>query len=153
VSDWTVTKGRSEADARWMDEVARRKEQVAQQRRAAERGHHEQQCVVDQLRAEMKAEVAALRAEVLGLHEAALQAAGETIGEFSNKTIGHVEKGIRELESLFARQLGELRGYLDGALSEARSSSRSTKDFKFSSEVDDGVVDLPNPLIHKTTMN
>jgi len=138
MTDWTVTRGRSEAHQRLVEEA----EQKMQKQRRVERRQPEQ-TVVDQLRAEMRD----LRAEVHQLHETALEVAGEAIGEFSNKTVDHVEKMIREIQNTLLgtieRRFGELMGRIDAI---APGASARSKDFKFSNERDADPVDLPNPL-------
>jgi hypothetical protein len=89
-------------------------------------------------------------------HEAALEAAGETIGEYSNKVVDYTEKAFKqfqtELWATIGRQYGELQGRLDAVLPDARSRS---KDFKFVGErdADSEPVDLPNPLSRRRGMN
>src|SRR5262249_56278672 len=109
---------------------------------------------VGELGVEMEGAIADLRAEVHRLHEAALEAAGQTIGEFSNKTRDHAEKMIREVQTLLAQRFGELQGRLDVVLTDPRARPRPANDFKFSNEQrdNDGVVDPPNPL-RKVNLN
>jgi hypothetical protein len=135
---------------RWRADNARREEEFAHQRQAEERERQrrEESNAVDRLRAEMWQELANLRSEMHSQHEVALEAAGEAIGEFSNKTVDHVEKLIKQIESqLFVtieRRFGELMGRIDAIAPDTRSRS---KGFKFSNERDDGgVIDMPNPL-------
>jgi DNA anti-recombination protein RmuC len=135
---------------RWRADNARREEEFTHQRQAEERERQrrEESNTADQLRAEVQQELANLRAEMHQQHEVHIEATGEAIGEFSNKTIDHVEKLIREMESqLFVtieRRFGELMGRLDAIAPDTRSRS---KGFKFSNERDDdGVIDMPNPL-------
>jgi len=138
---------------RWRRDAMQREEEAARQRRAEERERQrrEEQTAVDQLRAEMQQELANLRNEMHQLHEVQIEATGEAIGEFSNKTLDHAEKMIRKIQNLLfvtiERRFGELMGRIDAIAPDARSRSRSTKDFKFSNERDDdNVADLPNPL-------
>jgi hypothetical protein len=120
-------------------------------RRAAKRElrQQEEQTAVEQLRGEMQQEITNLRVEVHQLHETALEATGTALGEFSNKTMDHVEKLIKQttdqLWVTVERRFGELMGRLDAIASDARSRP---KDFKFTNErdADSDPVDLPNPL-------
>jgi len=113
-------------------------------RRAAkqERQQHEQQCVIDQLRAELHREIGGLRDEMYKLHEDANEAAGTVIGDYSNKVRDVMDEAIKELRTEVARRFGELMGRLDALVSGAPSRS---KEFRFANE-DDTVTDLPNPL-------
>jgi hypothetical protein len=108
---------------------------------------HEQRDAVDRLRAEMQRELSELRSEMCRRAEMQLEAVGEAIGDYSDKTVDHVEKLIKQVEGqlwiAIERRFGELMGRIDAILPDARP--RSTKDFKFNNERDD-VVDLPNPL-------
>ena len=128
---------------KWRMQNAQRDEELTRQRRANkhERQQSEQQCVVDQLRAEMRREIGALRDEMLGLHEAATEASGEVIGDYSNRVRDVMHEAIKELKTEVAQKFGELMGRID-ALSGAPSRAKS---FKFANE-DDNVAHLPNPL-------
>jgi hypothetical protein len=101
-------------------------------------------------------EITNLRHEVHRLHELQM-ATGEALGVYGGKICAHLEKAIRELQdevfSKVARKFGEAMGRLDALVSGVPSRSQSTKDFRFANETDDGVVDLPNPLVYKKTMN
>ena len=55
---------------------------------------------VERLRAEMQQEIAAVRAEMVERHEAALEAAGAVIGEYSDKTFDLAERTIKEVRDL-----------------------------------------------------
>jgi hypothetical protein len=117
-------------------------------RRAAER--ERQRCeeldAVAGLRAEMREEIANLRAEVYRLHEVAIEATGEGIGVYADKVIDRAEAMIREIRDLLTvaieRRFGELMGRMDAL---ASGASPRSKGFKFANE-DDNVADLPNPL-------
>src|SRR5262245_24751910 len=139
---------------KWRMQNAQRDEELARQRRAEkhERQQHEQQCVIDQLRAEMHREISGLRDEMYKLHEDANEAAGTVIGDYSNRVRDVMHEAIKELKTEVAQKFGELMGRLD-ALSGAPSRSQSTKDFRFANERSDDVVDLPNPLVRKVTVN
>src|SRR5262249_60337896 len=78
-----------------------RKEEIVRKRKQRDAAESD---AIAQLRAEMQAEIADLRAEVYRLHEAALEAAGQTIGEFSNKACDHAEKMIREVQTMLAQR-------------------------------------------------
>src|SRR5262249_43359207 len=120
-----------------------RKEETARKRKQRDEAESD---AIAQLRVEMQAAIADLRAEVHRLHEAALEAAGQTIGEFSNKTRDHAEKMIREVQTLLAQRFGELQGRLDVVLTDPRARPRPVKDFRFSNEQrDDDVTDPPDP--------
>lgn|SRR5262249_9446995 len=139
---------------RWRANNARREEGLAHQRQAEEREQQQraERNEVEALRVEMWGELTRLRDEMVQQHEVALEATGEAIGEFSNKTVDYVEKMIKEIQNelfvLVERRFGELMGRLDAIVPDTRSRSRSTKDFKFSNERsdDDDAIDLPNPL-------
>ena len=58
----------------------------------------------------------------------------------------------REFLSLVEKRLAELAVRFDSVLPEVRA--RVDRNFKFSSERDDGdVIDMPSPLVRKTTIN
>jgi hypothetical protein len=143
---------------KWRLRQARDEDERARRRKAADQ---EREDAVQQLRAEMQQELAAIRAEMHELHEAALEAAGEVIGQYSDKTFNLAEKAITEMRDMLttasARQYGELMGRLDAMLPEHRSRARSEKRFEFASEKDGGDLlnDLPSPgeIIHKTRVN
>jgi hypothetical protein len=54
---------------------------------------------------------------------------------------------------LIARLIGQWLSERLGQQFIIENRPRPTKDFRFANETDDGVVDLPNPLVYKTTMN
>src|SRR5262245_33880229 len=124
------------------DEEARRAAKREQQQR-------EEQNAVAGLRAEMQQEIANLRAEVHQLHELALAACGEVIGDYSNKIRDCGERAIRDMQTLLAQRFGELQGRIDAVLSDPRSRPRPTKDFRFANEHEGDATDLPNPLLRK----
>jgi hypothetical protein len=80
---------------------------------------------------------------------------------YGDKIAAHTEKLVRdiqnELQVAIERRFGEIMGRLDAILPDTHSRSQPTKDFKFSSERDDGDVvnDLPDPrsIVRKTTVN
>jgi hypothetical protein len=76
-----------------------------------------------------------------------LEAAGQALGEISNKILDRVEGTVNKLESDLRRQFGEAMGRIDAIAPDARGTARS-KDFKFVGErdADSDPVDLPNPL-------
>jgi hypothetical protein len=108
---------------------------------------------VKALRAEMRAEISRLYAEIERRYDLTMDAVGQALGEISNKTCDLAERQInelrRELTTSLSRIHGEVLGRLDALAPGARE--RSTKDYKFSSERDTDVLDLPNPIIRKTT--
>src|SRR5262245_7341922 len=129
---------------RWKREAIR--DEKARRAAKRERQQSEQQCVIDQLRAEMRREIGGLRDEMYKLHEDANEAAGTVIGDYSNRVRDVMHEAIKELKTEVARKFGELMGRID-ALSGAPSRPRPTKDFRFSHERDDDdVSDLPNPV-------
>src|SRR5262249_43145914 len=137
---------------RWRADNAQREEELARQRRAEkhERQQSEQQCVVDQLRAEMRRELANIRSELYQQRELTYEVVGTAIGEFADKILDKAEKFTREIQNLMfteiARRCGELTARIDTLALGAPSRSRPTKDFRFSHErSDDDVSDLPNP--------
>jgi len=156
MSDWTATKGRSPEHQRYVEEAERK---MAGQRRAEEREQRrrERQSAVDRLRAEMREEIATLRAAVDEQREFLIEVVGTSLGEYGNKIFDRIEKmvddALSELRITSERSYGELMGRLDAASPDTRSRSRRTKDFKFSNERDDSAVDQPNPLVRKTVVN
>jgi DNA anti-recombination protein RmuC len=150
--------GRTEAQQRWFDEAERQEEERAHCRRELKREEQRarEQHSIDQLRAEVQREIAALRSEMTQQGNLMLEAAGQALGEISNKILDRVEGTVDKIESelriLTERRFGEAMGRLDAILPD-RPRPRPTKDFRFANETDDGVVDLPNPLVYKTTMN
>jgi hypothetical protein len=139
---------------KWRRDANRQEEE----RRAAtrERRQREEESVIEGLRIEMRQEIASLRAEMNQQRELVLEAAGQALGDISNKILDRVEGTVDKIESelriLTERRFGEAMGRLDAILPD-RPRPRPTKDFRFANETDDGVVDLPNPLVYKTTMN
>jgi DNA anti-recombination protein RmuC len=147
----SISWGRSEAHQRHVDDA----EQRLERRRRKEQQRSEEQTAIDQLRAELRQEIANLRAEMQQVHDIAIEATGEALGEYGNKICDHLEKMFKELQrdvsGEVARKFGEAMGRIDALTSGAPSRSRPTKDFRFANEAD--AVDLPNPLVRKTTMN
>jgi hypothetical protein len=135
------------------DEDERDKERV--------RARQIEQSEVEQLRAEMQRELAALRAEMVERHEAALEAAGEVVGQYADKTFELAERTIKAVRDLLTvtieRRFGELMGRIDAMLPDHRSQSRSEKRFEFASEKDDSDLlnDLPSPgeIVRKPRAN
>jgi hypothetical protein len=139
---------------RWRLRHAREEEKRAARKRAEERKHqqYETQATAEQLRAEM----ADIRAEMNRLYDVMLEAAGTALGEISDKTCDWAEKLIRELQgemtTSIARVHGELMGRIDNLMPEPRARAKS--EFKFAAERDDGdIIDMPSPLVRKTTIN
>jgi chromosome segregation ATPase len=133
---------------RWRDDAEQREAAKARRRHAEarERRRQEEQTAVDQLRAEMLAEIAAVRNEL----EVFKEAVGEALGEHCAQVIDHDEKMIRETQNELHQKFGELRGHLDALLAGTSPRSTPTKEFKFASE-GDVVSDPVPPLVRKTT--
>jgi hypothetical protein len=146
--------GRSEAEQQWFDEANAAEERS---RKSERRQHTERDAAIDQLRAELRQEVANLRSEMEAQKQLLLDATGQALGEISNKTCDLAERQIndlqRELTTTIARHYGELAGRIDAVLATLPDARPRSKDFKFSNERDDGVVDMPSPLTRKTTFN
>jgi hypothetical protein len=128
---------------KWRDAAERQEREFAQARRRRDREQRaNERTAVDQLRAEMRRELSEIRRQA----EVQVEAVGEAIGECSDKTVDHVEKVIKQVESqlwvAIERRFGELMGRLDALLPDARPRPQSAK---FANERD-VVVDLPNPL-------
>ena len=145
--------GRSEDEQRWHDDAERREREERAAKRDLRRS--EERNTVAALRSEMQAELASLRAEMEAQKQLVLDATGEALGQISNKTCDLAERQInnlqRELTTTIARHYGELAGRIDAVLATSPDARRRSKDFKFSNERDDGVIDMPSPLIRKTT--
>ena len=132
---------------RWRRDANRAEEE----RRAARRELRQSQehDTVAHLRADMEHELRNLRVEMHQQRELVLEAAGQALGELSNKLLDRVEKTVDKIESelriLTERRFGEAMGRLDAIAPDARSRS---KDFKFAGErdADSDPVDLPDPL-------
>ena len=137
-----MTWGRTEEQQRWIDDAER-----AEKERAAAKCETRRldPTIVDQLRAELQREITALRSEMTQQGNLMLEAAGQALGEISNKILDRVEGTVNKLESDLRRQFGEAMGRIDAIAPDARSRS---KDFKFAGErdADSDPVDLPNPL-------
>jgi hypothetical protein len=139
---------------KWRRDAIRQEEE----RRAAKRElrRSEEHNTVAHLRADMEHEIANLRAEMNRQRELVLEAAGQALGDISNRICDRVEKTVDKIESelriLTERRFGEAMGRLD-ALAGAPTRSQSTKDFRFANERSDDVVDLPNPLVRRVTVN
>jgi hypothetical protein len=72
--------------------------------------------------------------------ETMFAAAGQALGDISNRILDRVESMVNRLECDLRRQFGEAMGRIDAIAPDARPRS---KDFKFA---DEDVTDLPNPL-------
>jgi hypothetical protein len=136
-----MTWGRSEAEQQWVDDAERQEEERAAAKRELRRLDP---TVVDQLRAELQREIAALRSEMAEQKELIFDAVGQALGEISNKICDRFEASINKLEGDVRRSFGEAMGRIDALGSGA--PLRSTKDFRFANERANDVVDLPNPL-------
>jgi hypothetical protein len=136
---------------RWRLQVAEREDKLAAQRRAEEREQQQRkkETTADQLRAE----IAALRAEMYKLHEVVIEATGDALGTHGDKIIDLAEKFVKDNQREFERSFAELRSRLDNVLPEVRAA-RTSKDFKFASESNDTeIIDMPSPLVRKVTVN
>ena len=128
--------GRTDAQQRWIDEA-----QAAEEERArCKRELKLEECARDQLREELQREIATLRAEMTQQSNLMLEAAGQALGDISNKILDRVEAAVNKLEGDLRRQFGEAMGRIDAIAPDARSRS---KEFRFANE---DVTDLPNPL-------
>jgi DNA anti-recombination protein RmuC len=145
--------GRTEAQQRWFDEAERQEEERARCRRELKREEQRarEQHSIDQLRAEVQREIAALRSEMTQQGNLMLEAAGQALGEISNKILDRVEGTVNKLESDLRRQFGEAMGRIDAIAPDARRA-RSSSDYKFANERDE-IIDMPSPLVRKVTMN
>jgi hypothetical protein len=150
----SITWGRSESEQQWFDEANAAEEG---RRKSEKRQHVERDAAIDQLRAELRQGVADLRSEMEAQKQLLLDATGQALGELSNKDCDLAERQIkelaRELNTTIARHYGELAGRIDALLATSPDARPRAKDFKFSNERDDGVIDTPNPLVRKTTFN
>jgi hypothetical protein len=122
-------------------EFARAKRQRQREERRTQRNE------IGELCDELRAEIAAVQADVAARHEVIIGAAGEALGQTEAKILDHVSDAIRKVQNeLFGtveRRFGELMGRLDAFMPERPRP----KDFKFAGERDDGgPLDLPNPL-------
>jgi hypothetical protein len=149
--------GRSREQQQWVDDATVAEEERARCKRElrAEEQRAREQRSIEQLRGEVQREIAALRAEMSQQSETMLEAAGQALGDISNKILDRVESAVNKLESDLRRQFGEAMGRIDALAPDGRARS---KEYKFANERDDekGVVDLPNPLtplVRKVTMN
>jgi len=134
---------------RWRMNNARDEEERAQQRQ-------QERNEVEALRVEMGGELTRLRDEIEQQREMQIEVVGTALGEYGDKILDRAEQFTREIQrelfTLVEKRFAELAGRLDAVLPDARS--RSTKDFKFASERNESdVIDLPNPLVRKTTLN
>ena len=140
---------------KWKEDADRAEEERRMAQRELRRSRDYD--TVAHLRADMEHEITNLRHEVHRLHELQMAATGEALGVYGDKICAHLEKAIRELQdkvfSEVARKFGEAMGRLDALVSGVPSRSQSTKDFRFANERVDDVVDLPNPLVRKVTVN
>ena len=152
----SISWGRTEEQQRYFDE-ANAADEERRQSGKRERQHLERDAAIDQLRAELRQEVANLRAEMETQKQFLMDVTGQALGELSNKTCDLAERQIndlqRELTTTIARHYGELAGRIDALLATSPDARPRSKDFKFSNERDDGIVDMPSPLVRKTTFN
>ena len=135
--------GRSAAQQQWFDDAERAEKERAAAKR--ELRADERRTSIEQLRAEMQREIAALRGEMAEQKALIFDAVGQVLGEISNKICDRVEGTVNKLESDLRRQFGEAMGRIDALAPDARSRS---KRYEFANERDEekGIIDLPNPL-------
>jgi hypothetical protein len=132
---------------RWREGVERQEEEFARARRerAEEEQRQRDENAVNQVRAEMQAELAAVHQQF----EVHIEAVGQALGEVSDQTVERFERTIKEVEQrlwvALERRFGELLGRLD-AIAAGEPRARAQPNFRFSNEPRDEVVDLPNPL-------
>jgi hypothetical protein len=150
----SITWGRTEEQQRYVDE-ANAADEERRESEKRERQHIERDAAIDQLRAELRQEVANLRSEMEAQKQLLFDATGEALGMLCDKTLNLAETTIRdiqrEMSTTIARHYGELAGRIDALLATSPDARPRSKDFKFSNERDDGVVEMPSPLIRKTT--
>jgi hypothetical protein len=144
-----MTWGRTPEQQKWVDEANAAEEARARCKRETKL---EERARDDLLRAELQREIATLRAEMTQQSNLMLEAAGQALGDISNKILDRVEGMVNRIESDLRRRFGEAMGRID-AIAGAPTRSQSTKDFRFANERSDDVVDLPNPLVRKVTVN
>jgi regulator of protease activity HflC (stomatin/prohibitin superfamily) len=139
--------GRTKEQQDWFDQANAAEEERARCKRELK---SEDRARDDLLRAELQREIATLRAEMTAQADLMLQSCGQALGDISNKILDRVEATVNGLEGDLRRLFGEAMGRIDAIAPGARE-----KDFKFANERDDekGVVNLPNPLTRKVTMN
>jgi len=142
--------GRSDEHQRWIDEA-----EAADRERARNRAELKQQeeqartqASIDELRAEVQREIAALRAEMAQQSNLMFEAAGQALGDISNRILDRVEVSVKQIEHDLHRSFGEVQGCIDALMPGASAGSKA----------DEGPPDLPNPLDprplkYKTTVN
>ena len=97
--------GRTEAQQRWFDEAERQEEE---RDRCKERAR--EQYSIEQLRAEVQREIAALREEMTRQSEVMFQAAGQALGDVSNAILDRVEVMVNKIESDLRQRFSEAHG-------------------------------------------
>jgi gas vesicle protein len=139
-------RGFAEARMRERRELEERDAEVARARRQRQREERrEQYSAIDELRAELRTEIAAVQDDVAARYETLIKAAGQALGDTVSDMHDAIKKVQDELFGLVERRFGELIGRIDAIVPGEHSRS---KDFKFAGERDAGSdpVDLPNPL-------
>jgi hypothetical protein len=119
-----MTWGRTDAQQKWIDEAdaaEAERERCRRELKLEERARH------DELRAELQREIATLRAEMTQQSNMMLEAAGQALGDISNKILDRVEAAVNKLEGDLRRQFGEAQGRID-ALMNSGERPRATKD-------------------------
>jgi hypothetical protein len=140
---------------RWREKVEQQEEEFAKARRERELEEQRErdENAVTRLRAEMQAELAAVRQQFELQGEAVGQALGEVSDQIIERTTQALKKAESELWVAIERRFGELLGRIDAiAAGEPRARSQP-KDFRFSNEPREVTDDLPSPLLRKTTVN
>ena len=85
--------GRTDAQQKWVDEANAADEERARCKRELK---VEESARDDQLRAELQREIATLRAEMVQQSNLMLEAAGQALGDISNKILDRVEGAGRQ---------------------------------------------------------
>jgi DNA anti-recombination protein RmuC len=94
--------GRTDEQQRWVDQANAADEERARCRREREREEQrEREHSVEQLRAEVQREIAALRAEMSQQSDTMFAAAGQALGDISNKILDRVEGMVNRIEPAF----------------------------------------------------
>jgi DNA anti-recombination protein RmuC len=162
VTDYRDLRNRDFAEQRLREgrELEEQEKAFARARRERiARAQCEQHDAVDELRAELMAEIEAVRNDVAARYETLIQANGEALGLVQNEIVDYVHDAIKKIENelfgLVERRFGELMGRLDAFMPGERGKdfkfAGKDRSFKFASEreSDDDVIDLPNPLVRR----
>jgi tRNA nucleotidyltransferase/poly(A) polymerase len=136
---------------RWREDAERRDREFARDRRQQQRERRAD--VVEVLRAEFKAEIAALRAETIAYREVQTEAYGQALGEFNNKTMDQVEQTIKKLESMFWTQIERGFARLHARIDVLSDGGSRAKEFKFASEREGEDSSEPTPTPRRGDLN